>query len=284
MPDSSVSVKLHPLKRTDLEAVHRLLSDWKVVRYMLLPHCTSLEESRECLEDLMTENSSGALASVSRKIEDRNSGEVIGLCGIVVLPGSKQGEMWYLVRPDCWRHGVATESARALLRIGFSEMNLHRMFASCLPENPASSRVLEKIGMRREEYQRNNLEIHGVWHDSSLYSILREEWEATLTMQASTMSDKNPKAIPIKNIVSEDGAHELATSPDMQPYLRLIKAGLQDQDTTSHMEEMYPSHEHRQRAAKGAGKPMSHQLGAGRGPAVGQQVIKLPNRALPNAR
>jgi hypothetical protein len=46
------------------------------------------------------------------------------------------------------------------------------------------------------------------------------------------MSDEKPKPIPIKNLISEDGAHELATSPDMQPYLRLIKAGMQDQDTT----------------------------------------------------
>ncbi|HYM07297.1 MAG TPA: hypothetical protein VEU11_12120 [Terriglobales bacterium] len=46
------------------------------------------------------------------------------------------------------------------------------------------------------------------------------------------MSDKKPKSIPIKDLVSEDGAHELATSPDMQPYLRLMKAGLQDNDTT----------------------------------------------------
>ena len=41
-----------------------------------------------------------------------------------------------------------------------------------------------------------------------------------------------------KDIVSEDGAHELATSPDMQPYLRLIKAGLQDKDTTPHVEKI----------------------------------------------
>lgn len=47
-----------------------------------------------------------------------------------------------------------------------------------------------------------------------------------------------PKAIPIKDLISEDGAHELATSPDMQPYLRLIKAGLQDRDTTSQIEEI----------------------------------------------
>ena len=52
------------------------------------------------------------------------------------------------------------------------------------------------------------------------------------------MSDKKPKAIPIEDLVSEDRAHELATSPDMQPYLRLIKAGMQDRDTAPHMEEI----------------------------------------------
>jgi hypothetical protein len=52
------------------------------------------------------------------------------------------------------------------------------------------------------------------------------------------MSDKKPKAIPIKDLVSEDGAHELVTSADMQPYLRLRKAGLQDLDTTPHLEEI----------------------------------------------
>lgn len=51
------------------------------------------------------------------------------------------------------------------------------------------------------------------------------------------MSDK-PKPTSIKDIVSEDGAHELATSPDMQPYLRLITAGLQNQGITSYMEEI----------------------------------------------
>ena len=40
------------------------------------------------------------------------------------------------------------------------------------------------------------------------------------------MNDENPESIPIKNLRSEDGAHELATSENMQPYLRLLKAGL----------------------------------------------------------
>src|SRR5271170_1982524 len=52
------------------------------------------------------------------------------------------------------------------------------------------------------------------------------------------MRDKKPKAIPLNKLVSEDGAHKLATSSDMQPYLRLIKVGLQDGDTTPHLEEI----------------------------------------------
>jgi hypothetical protein len=52
------------------------------------------------------------------------------------------------------------------------------------------------------------------------------------------MSNKKIKQVPIKDIVSEDGAHELATSEVMQPYLELLKAGLQDKDTTKQLEEI----------------------------------------------
>ena len=52
------------------------------------------------------------------------------------------------------------------------------------------------------------------------------------------MDDENPESIPIKNLRSEDGAHELATSENMKPYLRLLKAGLQNKDTTPHVEEI----------------------------------------------
>ncbi len=50
------------------------------------------------------------------------------------------------------------------------------------------------------------------------------------------MDEENSESIPVKNIKSEDGAHELATSENMQPYLRLLKAALQNNDTAPHME------------------------------------------------
>lgn len=170
-------VTLRRLTPADIEAVHTLLSDWSVVRYMLLPHCETLEQSQKCLGELISETSGGAWISVVRAIEALDSAPLVGLCGIAILHGSEQGEIWYLVRPDQWGRGIAQLAAGELLRIGFSELNLHRMFATCVPENPASSRVLEKIGMRKEGYQAKNLKIHDVWHDSYLYAILRPEWE-----------------------------------------------------------------------------------------------------------
>jgi RimJ/RimL family protein N-acetyltransferase len=55
-------------------------------------------------------------------------------------------------------------------------MSLHRIWATCLPENPASACVLEKAGMRKEGFLVKNLKIQGEWKSSFLYAILAEEW------------------------------------------------------------------------------------------------------------
>ena len=47
-----------------------------------------------------------------------------------------------------------------------------------MPENPASGRVLEKVGMRKEGFLKSHLKIHGEWKDCFLYAMLREEWES----------------------------------------------------------------------------------------------------------
>jgi hypothetical protein len=69
--------------------------------------------------------------------------------------------------------------------------------------------------------------------------MVLESHEDTVNWPCEAHHERRKTQInPIKRIFSEDGAHELATSPNMQPYLRLIKAGLQDQDITGHMEEI----------------------------------------------
>jgi len=168
-------VKLRRLEWDDIDAVHALISRMDVVRHMLLPLC-SREESEKFLRDSLLESPSDPWRSIVRAISDCASGSLVGLCGVVILRGAEEGEIWYLVNPECWGRGVATEAAKQLLALGFGELGLHRIWATCLPENPASARVLEKVGMRKEGFLLKNLKIHGVWKSSSLYAMLAEEW------------------------------------------------------------------------------------------------------------
>jgi ribosomal-protein-alanine N-acetyltransferase len=84
--------------------------------------------------------------------------------------------MSYVVHPDLWGQGYATEIVGLLLRFGFEHLNLHRIMATCDPRNIASARVLEKIGMTYEGRQRHTMLIRDGWRDSSMYSLLDDEW------------------------------------------------------------------------------------------------------------
>lgn len=90
--------------------------------------------------------------------------------------GGHTYEIGWVFHPEYHRQGFATEAALALLKYGFELLNLHRIIATCQPENEASWRVMEKIGMRREGYFRKCISHQDGWWDEYYYAILREEW------------------------------------------------------------------------------------------------------------
>jgi RimJ/RimL family protein N-acetyltransferase len=64
-----------------------------------------------------------------------------------------------------------------MIRYGFETLGLHRIFASHFKQNPASGRLLKKLGMRYEGCQREHLRKWDQFIDSELYGILRQEWQ-----------------------------------------------------------------------------------------------------------
>jgi RimJ/RimL family protein N-acetyltransferase len=163
-------IGLRTLESGDIDAVHALTSRMDVVRHMLLPLC-SRDDSEKFLRESLVESPSDPWTSIVRAIADSPPGNVVGLCGVVILRGAEEGEIWYLVEPESWGKGIATDAAKHLLDFGFGELGLHRIWVTCLPENPASARVLEKVGMRKEGFLVRNLKIHGVWKSSFLYAM-----------------------------------------------------------------------------------------------------------------
>jgi [ribosomal protein S5]-alanine N-acetyltransferase len=77
-----------------------------------------------------------------------------------------------------WGRGLGTAIVRSLLTIAFDSMDLHRVMATCDPRNRASAAVLHKVGMTFERRLRHTMMIRDGWRDSSVFSILAEEWQA----------------------------------------------------------------------------------------------------------
>ena len=77
-----------------------------------------------------------------------------------------------------WNRGYATEAARAMLTFGFEVLELNRIFAEYYARNPASGRVMQKIGMTHEGMLRQHMFKDDRFEDSVVYGILRSEWEA----------------------------------------------------------------------------------------------------------
>lgn len=107
------------------------------------------------------------------------TGEVIGRCGLYLTDDPRVAWISYELQRDQWGHGYMPEAVTALLRLGFEELQLHRVYAECHPDNRASYRLMEKVGMRREGYLRASHWEHDEWWDVLLYAILEQDWPPT---------------------------------------------------------------------------------------------------------
>jgi [ribosomal protein S5]-alanine N-acetyltransferase len=108
----------------------------------------------------------------------RTDGRQIGGIGLRVEQPHRHAELGYWLGVAYWGKGYATEAAREMVRHGFEDFDLHRIFASHFKHNPASGRILRKLGMRYEGCQREHLRKWDQYLDSELYGLLRQEWEA----------------------------------------------------------------------------------------------------------
>ena len=84
--------------------------------------------------------------------------------------------MGFWIGMDWWGKGYATEAAQEVIRYGFEHLKLNRVYAHHMVRNPASGRVLEKVGMKREGLLRQRVRKWGVFEDVVLMAILNEDW------------------------------------------------------------------------------------------------------------
>jgi [ribosomal protein S5]-alanine N-acetyltransferase len=100
---------------------------------------------------------------------------LIGATSLHIHRPHVQAELGYWIGTAYWNHGYCSEAAQAVLRYGFDVLGLHRIHASYMTRNPASGRVMQKIGMTYEGCLRQHVQKWGIFEDIAIYGILRSE-------------------------------------------------------------------------------------------------------------
>lgn len=193
---------LRPYSLDDFEAFHDMHSRDDVARY--LPWETRDEQaSREALQRHQTVVLEKDDDAVTLAGFDKETGRLVG--EFILFLRSVQhrgGEVGYVLHPDFWGRGLATEGARAMLEIGFDLMGMHRVIARIEARNTGSAAVLERLGMRREALLVKNEWFKGEWSTEADYALLVEEWEKTSTRSIIRSNTTAPSAASSPGSVS----------------------------------------------------------------------------------
>lgn len=109
-------------------------------------------------------------------IEQRATAQFVGGIGLTLLSRFDRAEAGYWMGRPFWGQGFATEALQALLQFGFDDLQLHQIVATHLPQNPASGRVMQKAGMRREAELRQHAHRDGHPLDLVQYQLRRADY------------------------------------------------------------------------------------------------------------
>jgi len=170
---------LRPFAMSDASEFHQIITQEEVLRY-LAEGLISLAELRKILDwliDCYDRNSPQRIIKFTLAVTHKKTNKIIGWCGLGPLEFSpSEMEIYYGLSVDHWGRGLATEAAKALLDYGFQEIGLDTIVAVTKPENVASRRVIEKLGMKYREVV-ENLPPESEFYEGMLcYSLDKSEY------------------------------------------------------------------------------------------------------------
>jgi ribosomal-protein-alanine N-acetyltransferase len=157
---------LRMFRPDDLDDLAALFADPDVVRYVGNGKPSDRDEAKRALESILKHwqtHGFGRWVAV-----DRQTLKFVGFGGLRSLFGMP--EMVYHLTKENWGKGYATELGNAALRFGFEDRGFERIVAIAKPQNAASIRVMEKLGMTFEK----NATYYGL--DVVQYFINRDEF------------------------------------------------------------------------------------------------------------
>ena len=100
-------------------------------------------------------------------------GQIMGAIGLHDRDDDK-AELGYWIGIPYWNKGLVTEAAQAVLDFGFKKLEFNKIFATHFLHNPASGRIMEKIGMKQEAVLKQEMKKDGEYFDIVRYAIFKD--------------------------------------------------------------------------------------------------------------
>jgi RimJ/RimL family protein N-acetyltransferase len=136
---------LRPFRTDDAPELHRILTEPDMLKYFPRPGGPPLDRVERLVARQIEQW--GSVGYAWWAVELKSSGRLVGWNGLQYLPDTDETEIGYLLEHALWRQGLTTEASQVALRFGFRDLGLRTVIALAHPENGASRRVMEKLGM-----------------------------------------------------------------------------------------------------------------------------------------
>lgn len=183
---------LRPFRKSDEPDVFRICSLKEVAaNTRTIPHPYPREMAADWIHEqpVKWSQGKGAVFAVCLKDDskaadtgnqgtgDRATTDLIGAVGLMISEQDQNAEIGYWMDKPFWGQGYCSEAVQEVIRFGLIDLGLHRIHAHYMVRNPASGRVMEKAGMRREGLLRGHMRKWGVFEDIVFCGILRSDLE-----------------------------------------------------------------------------------------------------------
>ena len=166
---------LRPFDRLDIDRVVELAGEREVADNTLnVPHPYLEKHAEEWIGSHPGQLS--RLESITYAVTSAEDGALLGAVGLILETDHDRAELGYWIGKPFWGRGYATEAAAAIVDWAFSALQLHRIHSGHFSHNPASGRVLRKLGMRHEGRLREHVRKGDRRIDLEQYALLRSEW------------------------------------------------------------------------------------------------------------
>ncbi|HEX9164999.1 MAG TPA: GNAT family N-acetyltransferase [Gemmatimonadales bacterium] len=176
-PAPTARLRFREFRPDDFAAVHAYAASPEVTRYTSFGPNTEAE-TRAFLARTAAAVTASPRVSWTFAMEHAESGALVGGCGLELAdPEGPAFSLGYVLAPEWWGQGYATEAAGALLRFGFEALAAERLFALVFVGNEASERVLRKAGLGYESEATQGILKGGTWHAVRVYAMRRKAWQ-----------------------------------------------------------------------------------------------------------